>query len=65
MKKRNKSINLFTFIFLIMSFLFAPFNLVMADETASGKTVSESDKDADKKKKGEGEGEGEEEPDCE
>ncbi len=63
MKNCNKSINIFAFIFLIVSFLFAPVNIVMADDAASDKTVSESDKNADKKKKGEGEGE--EEPDCE
>ncbi len=61
MKRRNASINVFTFIFLIVSFFFAPANFVMADDAASEKTVSESDKDADKKKKGEDE----EEPDCE
>lgn len=61
MKSRNASINIFTFIFLIVSFFFAPANLVMADDAASQKTASESDKDADKKKTGEGE----EEPDCE
>ena len=73
MKKCNKTINVFTFIFLVASFLFAPVNLVMADDATSEKTTSDSNKDADKKKKekgkdkgkGKGEGEGEEEPDCE
>ncbi len=75
MKKCNNTINIFTFIFLVASFLFAPVNLVMADETSSEKATSEAskDKDADKKnkekgkgnEKGKGEGEGEEEPECE
>jgi len=76
MKKVNKTISVFTFIFLFVSFLFAPVNLVMADEPASEKTASEkttadSDKDADKKKKEKGKGkgkdkaDGEEEPECE
>ncbi len=72
MKKCNKTINIFTFIFLIASFLFAPVNLVMADDTSSEKTTSDSDKDADKKKKEKGKDkdkkdkdDGEEEPDCE
>ena len=74
MKKCNKTINVFTFIFLAASFLFAPVNLVMADDTSSEKTTSGSDKDADKKKKEKGKdkkgekgkkGDGEEEPDCE
>jgi len=70
MKKCNKTINVFTFIFLIASFLFVPVNLVMADDTSSEKTTSDSDKDADKKKKENGkektgDGDGEEEPDCE
>ncbi len=72
MKKCNKTVSIFTFIFLVASFLFAPVNLVIADETSSEKATSDADKDADKKKKekgkgkkGEGKGEGEEEPDCE
>ena len=77
MKKRNKTISVFTFILLFTSFLFAPVNLVMADDAASEKTTADSDKDADKKKKekgkakegkakeGKGDGDGEEEPDCE
>ena len=67
MKKCNKTLNVFTFIFLIASFLFAPVNIVIADDAASEKTTSDSDKDADKKKKekGKGEGDDEEEPDCE
>ena len=69
MKKCNKTINIFTFIFLVASFLFAPVNLVIADDATSDKTTSEPDKDADKKKKEKGkekgEGDGEEEPDCE
>ena len=74
MKKCNKTISVFTFIFLFVSFLLTPVNLVMADETSSEKTTADSDKDADKKKKEKGDakgkgkgkkGEGEEEPDCE
>lgn len=68
MKKCNKTISIFTFIFLLASFLFAPMSLVMADEGASEKTTSDSDKDADKKKKEKGKGEkgdDEEEPECE
>jgi len=68
MKKCNKTINVFTFIFLIASFLFAPVNLVIADDAASEKTTSDSDKDADEKKKGKDKdkkGDDEEEPDCE
>ena len=69
MKKCNKTINVFTFIFLVASFLFAPVNLVIADDATSEKTTSDSDKDADKKKKekgkGKDQGDGEEEPDCE
>lgn len=77
MKKVNKTISVFTFIFLFVSFLFAPVNLVLADDAASEKTTSDSDKDPDKKKKekgkgkdkgkaeGKGKGEGEEEPECE
>jgi len=70
MKKCNKSISIFTFIFLVASFLFAPVNLVMADETSSDKATAGSDKDADKKKKEKGKAEGkkgedEEEPECE
>ena len=70
MKKGNKTIGVFTLILLFASFLFAPMNLVYADDSKSA-TSAESDKDADKekdkkkdKKKGEGK-EGEEEPDCE
>jgi len=69
MKKCTKTINIFTFIFLVTSFLFVPVNLVIADDATSEKTTSDSDKDADKKKKekgeGKGKGDGEEEPDCE
>lgn len=72
MKKCNKTVSVFTFIFLVASFLFAPVNLVIADETSSEKATSDAGKDGDKKKKekgkgkkGEGKGEGEEEPDCE
>lgn len=72
MKKANKTISIFTFIFLAASFLFAPVNFVMADETSADKATAESDKDADKKKKEKGEAKGkgkkgddEEEPDCE
>ena len=70
MKKSNKSISIFTFILLAASFLFAPVNLVMADEPSSDKATADSDKDADKKKKEKGKAEGkkgddEEEPDCE
>ena len=75
MKRCNKTISVFTFIFLFTSFLFAPVNLVFADDAASEKTASESDKDTDKKKKEKGKGEkgkgekgkgdDEEEPDCE
>lgn len=65
MKKCNKTISVFTFILLFVSFLFTPVNLVMADETSSEKTTSDSDKAADKKKKEKGEDEeDEEEPDC-
>ena len=70
MKKGNKSISIFTFILLAASFLFAPVNLVMADEASSAKATADSDKDADKKKKEKGKaeekkGDDEEEPDCE
>jgi len=69
MKKCNKTISIFTFIFLVASFLFVPVNLVMADEASSDKATSGSDKDADKKKeKGEAKGkkgDDEEEPECE
>ncbi len=69
MKKGNKTISVFTFIFLAASFLLTPVNLVMADETSSDKATADSGKDADKKKeKGKGEkgkGDDEEEPDCE
>ena len=69
MKKGNKTISIFTFIFLAASFLFAPVNLVMADEPSSDKATADSDKDADKKKKekgkAKGKGDDEEEPDCE
>ena len=69
MKKVKKNISVFTFILLFVSFLFAPVNLVMADEPASDKVTADSDKDADKKKKGKGEkgkkGDDEEEPECE
>jgi hypothetical protein len=71
MKKGSKTISIFTFIFLVASFLFAPVNLVMADEASSDKATADSDKDADKKKekgkgeKGKGKGDDEEEPDCE
>ena len=68
MKKGNKTISVFTFVFLAASFLFAPVNLVMADEPSSDKATADSDKDADKKKekgKAEGKGDDEEEPDCE
>ena len=69
MKKSNKTISIFTFIFLAASFLFAPVNLVMADEPSSDKATADSDKDADKKKKekgkAKGKGDDEEEPDCE
>ncbi len=71
MKKSNKTISIFTFIFLVASFLFAPVNLVMADETSSDKATADSDKDADKKKKekgkakAKGKGDDEEEPECE
>ena len=71
MKKGNKTISIFTFILLAASFLFAPVNLVMADEASSAKATADSDKDADKKKekgkgeKGKGKGDGEEETDCE
>ena len=72
MKKGNKTISIFTFIFLVASFLFTPVNLVMADDKASDKATADSDKDADKKKKEKGDakgkgkkGEGEEEPECE
>ena len=69
MKKSNKTISIFTFIFLVVSFLFAPVNLVMADDKASDKATADSDKDADKKKKEKGKaeakGESEEEPECE
>ena len=72
MKRCNKTISVFTFIFLVTSFLFAPVNLVLADETSADKATAESDKDADKKKKEKGEAKGkgkkgddEEEPDCE
>ena len=71
MKKGNKTISIFTFIFLAASFLLTPVNLVMADETSSDKATADSDKDADKKKekgkgeKGKGKGDDEEEPDCE
>ena len=74
MRKCNKTINVFTFIFLAASFLLAPVNLVMADDTSSEKTTSDSDKDTDKKKKEKSKdkkdkkgkkGDGEEEPDCE
>lgn len=67
MKKRNKSINVFGFVFLFLSFLFAPVSLVMAYEAgaekttyeaAAEKTTYEAAKDAEKKKV-------EEEPDCE
>jgi len=66
MKKGNKTINIFTLIFLFASFVFAPVNLAFADDSKSG-TSAESGKDADKKKgKGKGKGkDGEEEPDCE
>jgi len=64
MKKGNKTISIFTLIFLFASFVFAPMNLAFADDSKSG-TSAESGKDADKKKgKGKGKG-GEEEPDCE
>ncbi len=73
MKKCNKTINVFTFIFLVASFLFAPVNIVIADDAASEKTTSGSDKDTDKKKEEKGKdgkgkeekGDDEEEPDCE
>ena len=74
MKKGNKTISIFTFTLLLVSFLFAPVNLVFADEAASEKTTADSNKDADKKKKEEGKakkGKGkkadgeEEEPECE
>ena len=68
MKECNKTINVFTFIFLVASFLFVPVNLVVADDATSEKTTSDSDKDADKKKKEKGKdkkGGDEEEPDCE
>ena len=70
MKKGNKTFSIFTFILLAASFLFAPVNLVMADEASSAKATADSDKDADKKKKEKGKAEGkkgddEEEPDCE
>lgn len=74
MKRCKKTMSVFTFIFLFASFLFAPVNLVMADDAAAEKTTadkaaSDSDKDADKKKKekgkAKGKGDGEEEPECE
>ncbi len=72
MRKSSKTISIFTFIFLVASFLFAPVNLVMADDKASDKVTAESDKDADKKQKEKGKakdkgkkGEDEEEPECE
>ena len=69
MKKGNKTINIFTFIFLVASLLFAPVNLVMADEASSDKAASSSDKDVDKDKKKEEKAKGkkddEEEPECE
>ena len=67
MKRCNKTISIFTFILLFVSFLFAPVNLVMADDAASEKTTVDSDKDVDKKKKekGKGKGDDEEEPECE
>jgi hypothetical protein len=69
MKKCNRSISIFTFIFLVASFLFAPVNLVMADEASSEKTTADSDKDADKEKKEKAKGKDdedeEEEPECE
>lgn len=71
MKKCNKPISVFTLILLFASFLFAPVNLVIADEAGSEKTTTDSGKDADKKKKENGkgqkgkDGEDDEEPDCE
>ena len=73
MKKVNKTVSVFTFILLLVSFLFAPVNLAFADEAASEKTTADSDKGADKKKKEKGKaekgkgkkGDGEEEPECE
>lgn len=73
MKKCNKPISVFTLILLFASFLFAPVNLVIADEAGSEKTTTDSGKDADKKKKEKEkgksqkgkDGEDDEEPDCE
>ncbi len=77
MKKRNKTISVFTLTLLFTSFLFAPVNLVFADDAAPEKVASDTAKDADKQKKekakakkgkgekGKGDGDGEEEPDCE
>jgi uncharacterized membrane protein len=71
MNKCKKTISVFTFIFLFVSFLITPVNLVMADETSSEKTASDSKKDVNEKKKEKGKGKGkgedeedEEEPDC-
>ena len=75
MKRCKKTISVFTFILLFASFLFAPVNLVMADDAASEKATADTGKDADKKEKdkakgekgkGKGKGKGdEEEPECE
>lgn len=73
MKKVNKTVSIFTFILLLVSFVFAPVNLVFAEEAASEKTAPDTNKDADKKKKekekGKGKkgkkGDGDEEPECE
>ena len=75
MKRCKKTISVFTFILLLASFLFAPVNLVMADDATSGKATADAGKDADKnekdkakgkegKAKGKGKGD-EEEPECE
>ena len=68
MKKVNKTISIFTFTLLLVSFIFAPVNLAFAEETASEKTTPDSNKDADKKKKEKAKGkkgDDEEEPECE
>lgn len=65
MKKYNRKFSVFTLVLLFASFIFAPVNMVMADEAGPGKTTTDADKKKGKDGKGKAQGKDDEEPDCE
>jgi len=56
MKKSNKILNTIATLFLLVSFVVSPLNVVFADEEPKKEVAKEADGDADKKK---------DEPECE